>query len=90
MTASMIEAVARAMFETNPTRNRALQWTDAATPRERYRKQARAAIEAMLEPSEEMTREGADFLPVTPGGATNAAAGRVYEAMISAALKEKP
>jgi hypothetical protein len=38
-----------------------------------------------LEPTPEMMREGADFLPVTPGGATNKCAGSVYTAMLDAA-----
>ena len=45
-TDAQIEAVARAMFEQSPYRNQALHWEDAACPRNRYRKQARIAIEA--------------------------------------------
>ena len=55
---------------------------------------SRAAVAALrdagyeivpVEPTEAMMREGADWLPVTPGGATNKCAGRVYEAMLTAA-----
>ena len=48
---------------------------------------AQYAIAAMREPTEAMKLEGADYLPVTPGGATNECAGRVFEAMIDEALK---
>ncbi len=37
-----------------------------------------------IEPTEAMVHEGADYLPVTPGGATNDCAARIYEAMLSA------
>ncbi len=54
--------------------------------------QARAALavvlEALQEPSEEMMREGADYLPITPYGATNRAAGCVFEAMLAQFEKE--
>lgn len=34
--------LAKAMFETNPTRNPALEWHHAATPKNRYMKHAKA------------------------------------------------
>ncbi len=50
---------------------------------------AYAAIEALMEPTDGMQKEGADFLSVTPGGATNECAGSVFEAMLLAALEGK-
>jgi len=38
-----------------------------------------------IEPTAEMKREGAEFLPITPGGATLSAAERVWTAMLAAA-----
>ena len=58
-----MEIVARGIFEGNPTRNQALEWTDAATPKKRYCTFARAALTALTdsgfvilprEPTEEM------------------------------------
>ena len=42
------------------------------------------------EPTEAMGREGADYLPVTPGGATNDCARHVYEVMLAAAPAYEP
>lgn len=65
---------------------------DDWTP-EKNRSIARTALSAIesagvtlcpIEPTDEMQKEGADYLPVTPGGATNRAAGDVYKAMLSA------
>lgn len=39
------------------------------------------------EPNEAMMREGADYLSVTPGGATNECAGNVYRAMVERSQK---
>lgn len=41
-----VEKVARALFNANPNRNKALRWEHAACPRKRYLAQARAAISA--------------------------------------------
>lgn len=41
---------------------------------------------SLSEPTAEMKRAGANHLPVTPGGATDECAGRVFEAMIAQAL----
>jgi hypothetical protein len=61
---------------------------DAA--KDSVRKAWRAGIRFALEqePSEAMMREGADFLSITPGGATNKCAGHVYEAMMAIRIKE--
>ena len=46
--------------------------------------EANGLIIVPMIPTAVMMREGADYLPVTPGSATNKAAGNVYEAMIAA------
>ena len=40
------EKVARALFDVNPNRNKALRWEHAACPRKRYLAQADAALDA--------------------------------------------
>ena len=68
MKGSIDEVVARALFEANPTRNKALQWEHAAVPKGRYRKQATATLAALSEagyvivprePTEKMVGDGA-------------------------------
>ena len=51
---ALIEAIARALFAGNPTRNMALEWDDAATPRGRYRRHAANTLAAL----HKMVREG--------------------------------
>lgn len=45
-TEAAIEKAAKAMFYADPTRNEALQWSSAATPRKRYITAATAALTA--------------------------------------------
>ena len=83
----LVERVARALVQACPTiqADGDLEWPAFADD-------ARAAIAAVLddlaEPNEAMKREGADFLSITPGSATNECAGHVFEAMLAAKRKE--
>lgn len=43
----LVEEVARVLFETRTNGNAALEWHHAATPKTRYRKQAKSAIKAL-------------------------------------------
>jgi hypothetical protein len=77
----LIERVAKAIYE---DRNGAgcMPWgrRDEAH-KEPYRSDARAAIEAMREPTEEMGKAGADHVRNVSGGMSG-----IYRAMIDAAL----
>lgn len=87
---SMIERVARAI---DPCAWDVMTHDDGCpdcrAAREQARGRARAAIEAMREPTEEMVRMGMTALPnSTPG--RHQKTGWVWDAMIDAALKEQP
>ena len=73
MTDSMIERVARALLVADRS---------AITP-DYYQRMARAAIEAMREPTEAMLDAGVNFRE------RNARTEQIWQAMIDAALKEK-
>jgi hypothetical protein len=76
----MIERVARAIYEADPSYIQQSGWDDVPEARRaQYRRQARAAIGAMREPTEEMR----DVLSVSFEVDDVA----TYRAMISAALK---
>jgi hypothetical protein len=47
------EQLAQLLFETNPSRNKALEWRHSATPKKKYRDHARALLAAGL-----ITKEG--------------------------------
>ena len=49
------------------------------------REKREGMVEVPIEPTAEMKREGAAFLPITPSGATLTAAERVWSAMLAAA-----
>lgn len=88
--------VARALFEANPNRNKALQWEHAACPRKRYLTQAAAVLTTLKSagfviaprpPSGEMVIAGAKAMvgQATSGGGM-VIFGQpkdVYEAMLS-------
>lgn len=82
----MVERVARAIYERNSKRTNYV-WPDDVYPaiRNRCLRDARAAIEAMREPTEEMVNAGA-----VAEGDTNleAQARSLWEAMIDAILKD--
>ena len=73
MTDSMIERVARALLVADRS---------AITP-DYYQRMARAAIEAMREPTEAMLDAGVNFRE------RNARTEQIWQAMIDEALKEK-
>ena len=73
MTDTMIEQVARALLVADRS---------AITP-DYYQRMARAAIEAMREPTEAMLDAGVNFRE------RNARTEQIWQAMIDAALKEK-
>lgn len=80
----MVEKVAIAIFcaRENDTQE---MWDRSRGPwKDEYRQQARAAIEAMKEPTEEMVITGAYVLDQKPSEAKT-----TYTAMIDAALKEE-
>ncbi len=63
----IVEVMARLLFQTNPYANKALKWGDAATPRVRYIKHAKAISQAGLqivpkEPTDNMCRVVGDML----------------------------
>lgn len=93
---TMIERVARALYE-NDYKGRVWEWTDAELDenfphiRKDCRRAARAAIEAMREPTEEMldafwnqTGESREMR-----SRVHSRARRYHEAMIDAAIKEQ-
>lgn len=43
----VLEVMARALFNHNPNRNKALQWDHGAAPRKRYRRAGAAALTAL-------------------------------------------
>ncbi len=79
----MIERCAEALWK--HTRN--YPWSEAQEfEREEFLEWVQVMMVEMQEPTEAMCAEGADYLSVTPGQATNRTAGNVYEAMIAMAL----
>jgi hypothetical protein len=82
----MVERVARGMYEAEPDAHRFPDWDKLTADdelRRRFLRQARAAIEAMREPTEAMLRSGTDH-DAEGGGTGNPLA--IYTAMIDAAL----
>lgn len=92
---TMVEKVARAIYETEPygiSATKEMSWLDVhESQKEGFRVKARAAIEAMKEPTLEMLSEEIctqlerDLDHMTPMGSLNMA----YMSMIDAALKEE-
>lgn len=76
----MLERVARALFKTEWD-NKGHSWEMEAAHHAYWREQARAAIAAMREPTEDMCMIGEDL------GEVHAAAAQIWRAMIDAALK---
>jgi len=99
----MREQIARAIFESNPSRNSALQWGNAACPRKRYLRQADAILADIdkagsvivpREPTEEMIVQGAKAMTVAAVNAEPQSAvifgqpKEVWQAMIDAVPKK--
>lgn len=84
----MIERVARAMYERNEF---VRPWEDERTVRlwhEQYRSKARAALEAMMEPSVEMLDAASAVWTAWIGGGDIALRGDMWKAMITVALSD--
>lgn len=92
MTEPMIERVARAMYA--DTNGRADKWREEEPlTKDVYRSNARAAIEAMREPTEAMTFKGMykfaeAYENSNPRGVGQCEIDQVWQAMIEAALSE--
>jgi hypothetical protein len=77
----MIERVARAIYEADDPWSSAFEWPTMGSEKQsadEYRRIARAAIEAMMEPTEAMSNISGD------GTSTSR---RIYQAMLREALK---
>lgn len=92
----MVERVAKAIYEADGVWSLAFPWptmgSDGQSP-DNYRRIARAAVEAMREPTEDMRFAGGNSIAYPsvymggPGEARMRAASQYYTAMIEAALE---
>lgn len=86
MNETMVERVAKAIYEEDDPWHVAFPWPNLTKTQagvDAYRRCARAAIEAMREPTEAMERAGLREMTIDPAWAKPA-----WQAMISAALSE--
>lgn len=87
MDETMVERVARAIYEADDPWNVAWPWPnlkDGHTAADGYRRVARAAIEAMRDPTKAM-HEAGECAPTGIGGSPPSV-GNIYRTMIDAAL----
>lgn len=84
----MIEKVAINIYDNELEGGRSCSWDDLfSSEKTQYMRQAKAAIEAMREPTEGMKIAGT--LDAGCGGPDEEYIGQVWQAMIDAALKEE-
>lgn len=95
MEETLIQQVAKALHRAHYERGRRLYPQGAWEALDRFEREswlysARASIEAMREPTEEMVEEAAYMDDHSGSSVGQSLATRVYRAMIDAALSEKP